>query len=760
MMTSRNLLPLLMTASFLLAATQPALAQTASPRTTLPRPAADPTNAAVPAAADPAQEDGEIVVTAQKRRQTLIEVPVSVIALGGEQLRETGVTDFVKLTKFTPGVIAANQLVGGRTVQTFTVRGIGNDDFRPVANPSVAVHFDGVYQGSSALIGGQMFDIDRVEILKGPQGTLYGRNTTAGAVNVIATQPTLGAGGTATLEYGSFNSARAEAALNVPLSATIAVRVSGVIDHTDGYVTNVGSGRYAGITPDPRIPPNGSPPRDDKAGRSTYRGGRALLAVGLDTPTRLTLNVHGFRETGLQQQGQRAQIANNAYTADAGYTYASNVVTPMRKTSYGGTATLNHALSDTVGLVVVGGYEHLAQRYGWNDGTPVRTYDIDYRDRLDQGSVEARLQSTAPGPVEWTVGGAYFRDRIRLISALDGSDVFRTIFDTDYLQKRHGWAVFGDGTWHLTDRLKLTGGLRYTREQSEYSGMTTDRNPYGTSIARSFYPIFPVAFDNRFSDGKLTGRAVASYSLTRHAELYASVNRGFKAGGFDGSTIFYAAKASPFRSEAVWAYEAGVKFLPRGGPVQIEASAFYYDYADLQANAVLQVGPNVFTSGRTNVGQARSFGGELSIVAHPVAPMTIRLGTALLDTRVTRIDTGSAAQIRQRLGNPLPNAPAMTLNGSVDYRIALSDRVALTPAVDARFVDNYFTEIDNYHAIGGYLLANARLTLDVDDHWTVTGSVRNLTDSFYANGALATTTQNVIFPGAPRSYAITAAVKF
>jgi iron complex outermembrane receptor protein len=194
--------------------------------------------------------------------------------------------------------------------------------------------------------------------------------------------------------------------------------------------------------------------------------------------------------------------------------------------------------------------------------------------------------------------------------------------------------------------------------------------------------------------------------------------------------------------------------------VQIEASAFYYDYADLQANAVLQVGPNVFTSGRTNVGQARSFGGELSIVAHPVAPMTIRLGTALLDTRVTRIDTGSAAQIRQRLGNPLPNAPAMTLNGSVDYRIALSDRVALTPAVDARFVDNYFTEIDNYHAIGGYLLANARLTLDVDDHWTVTGSVRNLTDSFYANGALATTTQNVIFPGAPRSYAITAAVKF
>ena len=758
-MKSRHVLRLLTTASVLLFTAQPALAQLAAAQASDARiPSAS--NASLPAADAPKGEgDSDIVVTAQKRRQTLLEVPVSVIALGGEQLRETGVTDFVELTKFTPGVIAANQLVGGRTVQTFTVRGIGNDDFRPVGNPSVAVHFDGVYQGSSALIGGQMFDIARVEILKGPQGTLYGRNTTAGAVNVIANQPDAQASGTATLEYGSFNSARAEAAVNVPLSPTIALRVAGVVDHTDGYVTNLGAGRFAGTSPDPRIPANGNPPRDDKAGRSTYRGGRALLTLGLDTPTQLTLNVHGFRETGFQQQGERAPVANNAYPADARYTYASNVVTPLDKRSYGGAATLTHAISNSVGLVVVGGYEHLAQHFGWNDATPIRTYDIDYRDRLDQGSIEARLQSTGSGPIEWTVGAAGFRDRIRLISQLDGSDVFRTVFDTDYLQNRKGWAVFGDGTWHLTHKLKLTAGLRYTYEQSHYSGTTVDANPYGTSLARRIYPTFPVTFDNRFSDNKVTGRVVASYSLSRDAEVYASVNRGFKAGGFDGSTIFYAGKAAPFRSETIWAYEGGIKFLPRGGPVQIEASGFYYDYSDLQAIAVLQVGPNIFTSGRTNLGQARSFGGELSIVAHPVQPMTVRLGAALLDTRITRIDTGSAAQRLQREGNVLPNAPAMTLNGSIDYVIPLKGGMSLIPAIDGRFVDNYFTEIDNYHAIGGYFLGNARLTLNIDDRWSVTGSVRNFTDTFYANGAFATTTQNAIFVGPPRSYAITASLK-
>ena len=162
-------------------------------------------------------DDGDqIIVTAQKRKQTLLEVPSAVLTLSGEQLRKDGVKDFLDLAQHTPGVIVSNTLVGGRTVQNFTIRGIGYDDFRPNGNPSAAVHFDGIYQGSSALIGGQMFDVQRVEILKGPQGTLYGRNTTAGAVNVISTKPSDQFEGRAETTYSSFDSRRLEAAVNVP----------------------------------------------------------------------------------------------------------------------------------------------------------------------------------------------------------------------------------------------------------------------------------------------------------------------------------------------------------------------------------------------------------------------------------------------------------------------------------------------------------------------------------------------------------------
>ena len=163
------------------------------------------------AADDPVEAGGDIIVTAQKRDQRLIDVPSAVSVLSPEALREAGVKDLVDASRLTPGVVVSPQFVGGRTIQTFTIRGIGYDDFRPNGNPSAAVSVDGVYQGSAALVGGQMFDVSRIEILKGPQGTLYGQTTTAGAVNIISNQPGNTLQGNARVEYGRFNSWRAEA---------------------------------------------------------------------------------------------------------------------------------------------------------------------------------------------------------------------------------------------------------------------------------------------------------------------------------------------------------------------------------------------------------------------------------------------------------------------------------------------------------------------------------------------------------------------
>lgn len=707
-----------------------------------------------------ANDGGDIVVTAQKREQTLLEVPAAVLALSGDRLREAGVTSFLQLTQQTPGVIASNQLVGGRTIQTFTIRGIGFDDFRPNGSPSAAVHFDGVYQGSSALIGGQMFDVARVEILKGPQGTLYGRNTTAGAVNVISQKPSDKLEGFTSGEYGRFNSFRGEGAVNLPIAQNIALRVSGVYDRTDGFMTNVGVGRFGGTTPDPRIPANGNPARDDDVAGSTFYGGRALLSVGADTDTELLLNVHGFHENGGQAQAERT-IATALYPANKPYTFDANFTPDLNKTNVGAAATLTQAVGDTLTLTVIGGYEHLKQRYGWNDGLPIRQFDIDYRDRLEQGSLEARLQNRTGSKLDWVIGGAYFKDKTTLDSTLDGSDAFRTVFGAAYRQKRTSWAVFGDATYHVDDALKLGFGLRYTREESHFVGSTLDLNPYGLSQAPTVFTGVPVSFDNRFKDGRLSGKTSFSYSISDNAEIYASIGRGFKAGGFDGSTIFSAPEALAFKSENVWAYEGGIKFLPRGGPVQIEAAGYYYDYSDLQANSTLSPAPGVFTNIRTNVGKARVYGGELSITAHPVTGMDVKIGAALLDSKITEIRSASAAEATRRLGNALPNAPTMTLNGSIWYAVPVSDTLTLTPLVSGRFISKYYTELDNYQAIGDYFVGDARLELAVGGRFTVAGFVRNFTNTLYATGLGASSpTSFNAFRGSPRTYGVSVGARF
>ncbi len=699
--------------------------------------------------------DDEIVVTAQKRPQTLLEVPSAVLTLSGEQLRKDGVKDFLDLAQHTPGVIVSNTLVGGRTVQNFTIRGIGYDDFRPNGNPSAAVHFDGIYQGSSALIGGQMFDVQRVEILKGPQGTLYGRNTTAGAVNVISNKPSDRLEGRAELGYSSFDTRRAEGAINLPVSETIAVRLSGLYDHTDGYQTRLGAGSFAGTTPNAAIPPITDPGYSDKAGRSTFYGGRALVSIGAGTGTALLFNLHGFQEKG----GQPLAEATNGSTPR--YSFYANIDSRRARKNLGLSAALTQDVGDNAVLTVLGGYEWMKNDYDWDDGTPRRTYDILYRDHVKQGSIEARLQNRESGNFNWTVGAAYFRDKIDLFSTLDGSDTFRTIFEANYIQNRESLAGFADADIRVAPRLRVDLGLRMTREKATFEGYTHDLNPYGLTIAHLVFPALPVDFDNRMTKSSPSGRATINYELNESARIYASVGRGFRAGGFDGTTIWSAPEALAFKPEKVWAYEGGIKFLPRGGPVQIEVAGFYYDFSNIQASTSREYAAGTFTSVRTNVGKAKSFGGEASIVVHPVREMTINVGVALLDTKILKIESASAAEAARRLGNELPQAPHMTLNGSISYDIALSDRLTLTPQIDARYVSEYYTELDNYQAIGDYTLVNARLGLDIDKRWSIAAFVRNLTDTYYAfglGGASAAT--KTVLSAPPRTWGMSAGVRF
>lgn len=691
---------------------------------------------------------GEIIVTANKREQTLLEVPSSVLVVSGETLRERGVKTFVDMAQQTPGVIVSTALVGGPTVQNFTIRGIGFDDFRPNGNPSAAVHFDGIYQGSSALIGGQMFDVQRVEILKGPQGTLYGRNTTAGAVNVISNKPSDKTEGFATLDYSSFNTVRGEAAVNVPLANTVSLRVSGLYDRTDGYLTLLGANGAGGKTPLPGvIPGNTDPGRDDKTAHSEFYGARALLSVDAGTGTELLFNLHGFKDHGGQAQGQPTNGSAPPYS------YYGNIDPSRSRKNVGGSITLQQDVGDNALLTVLGGYEWMKSQFLWDDGSTARTFDIDYRDKVQQGSIEARLQNRDKGNINWTVGGAWFKDKISLFSTLDGADTFRTVFEANYLQRRESLAAFADVDFKVAPRLRADLGVRISNEKNRFSGYTHDLNPYGVSIGSLVFAL-PAEFDNKLSETSPSGRATVTYELSEDARVYGSVGRGFRAGGFDGSTIWSTPEADAFKSESVWAYEGGVKFMPARGPVQFEVAGFYYDFSNIQAGS-FRTYDGATTSVRTNVGKARSYGGEASFTVRPVGPMTINFGVALLDTKVTAIEAITAAE-KARLGNDLPFAPNMTLNGSIRYEFALNDRMTLTPQVDARYVDAYYGDLDNTAPVEDFALVNARIDLKIDQRWTVAGFVRNIADVDYTTGGSATQA----FSGTPRTWGVSLGARF
>lgn len=368
-------------------------------------------------------------------------------------------------------------------------------------------------------------------------------------------------------------------------------------------------------------------------------------------------------------------------------------------------------------------------------------------------TIEARLQNRDKGNINWTVGGAWFKDKISLFSTLDGADTFRTVFEANYLQRRESLAAFADVDFKVAPRLRADLGVRISNEKNRFSGYTHDLNPYGVSIGSLVFAL-PAEFDNKLSETSPSGRATVTYELSEDARVYGSVGRGFRAGGFDGSTIWSTPEADAFKSESVWAYEGGVKFMPARGPVQFEVAGFYYDFSNIQAGS-FRTYDGATTSVRTNVGKARSYGGEASFTIRPVRPMTINFGVALLDTKVTAIEAITAAE-KARLGNDLPFAPNMTLNGSIRYEFALNDRMTLTPQVDARYVDAYYGDLDNTAPVGDFALVNARIDLKIDQRWTVAGFVRNIADVDYTTGGSATQA----FSGTPRTWGVSLGARF
>jgi iron complex outermembrane receptor protein len=707
----------------------------------------------------------EIIVTARKRPELLSETPLAIVAVGGGQLRARGLSDLEGIANVTPGV-SFREDVAGRAGPNITIRGVGFDDYHAGGSPSTAVNIDNIYQGSNAWITGQLFDVDRIEILKGPQGTLYGHNTTAGAVNVITNQPSQTPGGFLNIDYGSYDALKVEGAYGGPITDQLSGRLAIDRQSGGGFLTSEGDAQYAGTTPVPGvIPPLPLIKPQKDFGGADFWGVRGTLAYTPTGTTRIKLQVNYTRDHGADTQTDvLGRSATGFVEPDTNpYTFYANVLPFIHSNEVGGHLELEHDF-DWATFTGIVGEQHMQRSYSLDPGSPLRAFDIVYRDNLDQTTVEARLNSRGSGPLTWVAGAYYLEDKVASEQTEDVTDLYRSVLDQKTIQHRQSGAVFGEADWCFLPRWTLTTGLRYTNDTASFNGGVVDQNPYGVSVVAKAFKL-PVLFNNDYSNGDVSGRAVITYRPDASNTLYASVNRGYKSGGFDGATIFTASKALPFQPETLWAYEAGYKWFPKALPVTFTADAFYYDINNLQATAVQTIS-GITTNVRTNVAGAREYGAELQGSVKPLRSLELSAGVALLYSDITSDRSADPAEIARRVGKALPDAPPLSYNASARYTLDLPGDWSMIPEADVSYTGHEYKEIDHYIVDPGYLLVDAQLALiSPGGRYSLSLWGRNLTNQVYFPGLIPAVsgtaligTQRIV--GAPRTAGVSLKIKF
>ena len=651
--------------------------------------------ASFPAFAQPTDDPARdvIIVTAQKRSENIQEVPVAVTAIGGEALQDLGVTDVLDLNALAPSLQvktddnAANPKV--------FIRGIGLNDFNPNTASAVAIYTDGVYIGSPLAQMGQFFDLERVEVLRGPQGTLYGRNTTGGAINVISRKPSDEFEVDAYVEYGTFNSITTEAGVGGPIApGVLGYRVAGTYVTNDGYTLNRLTGNYGNDADRGSLRGTLSwTPTDNLEGLFQLRYGRSkggsILAYNrsLFPATPAATGPDGFCAPGFYTSGQCTDLAGYANTSDNLYQGDYHLEGTDSVETYGASATFTWDLGD-MSLISVSGYDH-ADRDDVEDtdAGPTDIVTARYRAKQWAASEELRLQSNGDNVLDWVAGIYLAHDDLESKSYLD---VFRVansgdpatdlpsgigVFHWPFTQETDSYAAFGQIDYDITDRLTATVGVRYSADkkafdyESRYSSNPEDPTfiievDDGTNTNTTV----PVALNASRTFDSVSGRLGLKYQFTEDLNAFATYNRGFKSGGFFGGQTTDPGALAPYNDEKVDAYEVGLKSQLFDGLVTANFAAFFYDYKDLQVYTLI-VDPTtqLTTQNFTNASNAEVSGLEAEFTASPMDGLDLSLSASFLDAKYKDFQSDGD----DYSGNTLPNAPETSVNASARYQWAI-----------------------------------------------------------------------------------------
>jgi len=715
------------------------------------------------AVAQPTSKENEkgqietIQITSRKITESIQDVPIAVSAFTSDGLNARGITDISGIGSFTPGleIDAAAPISGSSAAINAFIRGIGTTDFLLTTDPGVGLYIDDVYVGRS--VGGlvDLLDIERVEILKGPQGTLFGRNTIGGAISIVSKDPGDTLAGSLSITGGSDNRVDVRGKIEVPLSDTWFSSFTFSSKTQDGYVKRLPLPAGVDLIDVPQIPDafdgGGDALYSDGAplGEKNLQSGRLkLLYSGEDFEARIAIDASTARETAPAQTllgftpsygtGVTLADAHNGLAVPAGRpAYDERFITGDPDTTYSGangnsdydlfgiSATLQWSFG-SVDVKSITAYRTIEADFS-RDGDASPLILDQTRNQYEHNQLSQEFQFTGlalDDKLKWLSGVYYFKedgeDRVQVPLALEvelavggaPGTVINLYLDELNDVSNSSIAVFSQGTYDITDKLSATIGARYTEDKKEYSPthVTLGENPLNLLVGEDSAKF--TNFSPRFS---------VDYRWNEQYFTYASYSQGFKSGGFTGRTVDPQQGVRSFEPEEAETIEIGAKI--DFSKIRINAALFSTDYTDLQITNQEGVTPITVNAGKSEI---RGF--EMELTAFITDDFHVNAGYSYIDADIIEI-TDPAATITS--DNEFANIPKHSFNVSGDYYIYFSNDSEIKLHADYVWKDDHFNDAENdpllFQESFGLIGLSATYTSSNED-WSLIGGVNNAAD--------------------------------
>lgn len=694
----------------------------------------------------------KITVTAQKRVQSIQDVPISIATLSGEKFESifSGGDDILALAVRVPGLYAESS--NGRVAPRFYIRGLGNTDFDLAASQPVSIIMDDVVKENVILKSFPLFDVQQVEVIRGPQGTLFGRNTTAGIIKFDSVKPTEDFDAYGKVSLATYGTVNIEGAVGGGLSDNLAGRFSFLSQQRDDYIDNAFSGE------------------DDAIGGYDELAWRGQL---LFTPTDdldVLLNVHG-RDLEGTASIFRANIftkgsnkLNENYDRETVY-YDANLLgngfdnNPQAYENFGYSVKVDYDFGDLTFTSITANEEAEGNSLGDIDGgsgsgatsnpgfIPFTAVTQDNMDDLEQFTQEFRLASNYKDAFNWQVGAFYYDSSFN-VTSIDGFFGATTVFHDNQT-----WAVFGQGTYDVSDKLTITGGLRYTDD--EKSLRVGDQNVDGFALvigAASVQDYDPINVD----DGQVGYELSANYKLDENTSLFARYANGFRAQSIQGRDVAFEGSPSVAEAETINSVEFGFKSDLLENSLRLNAALFYYTVDDMQFSAI---GGGANNIALINADQGTAYGFEVDATYVVNDNLLLTAGYSFNKTKIednslslfpcgASVDFGPNCTVTDQMtsdnralidGNPFPQAPETILNLTARYSVPVGDDGEIFAYTDWAFqgkTNLYLYESVEFQTDNNFE-AGLRVGYENFAHnYTVALFVRNLTDEDNVKGAI------------------------